>query len=70
MLKRLYCTKSLTNVFLNQVLEEFFRLLGMSLERFVVEVKVTFDHIADDFEFRVPREGHLARQHNVENDPQ
>jgi hypothetical protein len=51
MLKRLNCGESLADIFLNKVLEEFFRLLGVPLERFVVKVKVTFDHISDDFEF-------------------
>ena len=69
MLKRLNCSESLADIFLNKVLEEFFRLLGVPLERLVVKVKVTFDHISDDFEFWVPREGHLARHHNVENHP-
>jgi hypothetical protein len=51
MLKCLDRSKSLTNVFLNEVLEELFRLLGVPLKGLVIEVKVSFDNITDDFEF-------------------
>ena len=40
----------------------------MPLERFVVEVKITLNHIADDFELGVTRERHLTREHDVKND--
>lgn len=40
------------------------------LERFVVEVEVALDHVADDFELGVAGEGHLARQHDVQHHAQ
>ena len=33
----------------------------------MVEMKVTFNDVANNFELRVPGEGHLARQHDVED---
>ena len=33
----------------------------------MVEMKVAFNDVANNFELRVPGEGHLARQHNVED---
>jgi hypothetical protein len=61
MLKCLHRSESLANVFLNQVLQEFLRLLGVPLKGLMVKVKIAFNHIADDFEFRVAWEGHFAR---------
>ena len=31
----------------------------------MIEVEVAFDDIADDFEFRVAREGNFSRKHDV-----
>ena len=36
----------------------------------MVEMEITFDDIADDFELRVSWEWHLARKHDVEDDSQ
>lgn len=36
----------------------------------MVEVEVALDHVANDFELRIAREGHLAGEHNVEHDAQ
>jgi hypothetical protein len=51
MLECFHCCESLAYVFLNEVLEELLRLLGVPLEWLVIEVKVTFYHVSYDFEF-------------------
>ena len=34
----------------------------------MIEMEVTLDDIADDFELRVSRKGNFSRQHDVEHD--
>lgn len=67
MLECFHRCESLAYVFLDEVLEELLRLFGVPLEWLVIEVKVTFYHVSYDFEFRVPREWHLAGQHYIEH---
>lgn len=51
----------------DHALQELLRLWGVSSERFVVEMEGALDHIADDFELGIAREGHFSGQHNVED---
>ena len=36
----------------------------------MIEMEVTFDNIANDFELRVSREWYFARKHNIKDDSQ
>jgi hypothetical protein len=57
--------ESLVHVFANQSQKELFSLRGVSLEGLVVEVEITFNDVTNDFKFRVSREGHLTREHDI-----
>jgi len=51
MIERLICGKALIHIFYDKALEEFFCFRRVFLERFMVEMEITFDDIADDFKF-------------------
>ena len=34
----------------------------------MIEMEVTLNDVADNFKFRVAREGHFAREHDVQDD--
>ncbi len=60
MVESLLGSKPLINLLLNQTLQEFFRLWGVSLEGLVIKMKVAFYHISNDFKLRIAREGNFA----------
>jgi len=39
-------------------------------KRLMIEMKVTFDNISNNLQFRVARERYLSAQHDVENNAQ
>ena len=47
----LLCRVSLVNILNNEALEEILSFLRMLLERFVIEMEVSFDYVSNDFEF-------------------
>ena len=63
----LFCGKALVDVLHDETLQEVFSFWRMLLERLVVEVEISLDHVANDFKFRITREGHLTRQHDVQH---
>ena len=64
-IESLLCRVSRRDVFLDEALKELFGLRRMSWERLMIEMEVTFDNIANDFELRVSWERYFARKHNV-----
>ena len=51
MIECLLCRVSLVNILNNEALEEILGFLRMLLERFVIEMEVSFDYVSNDFEF-------------------
>ena len=50
-IESLLCCVSLVNILNNEALEEILSFLRMLLERFVIEMEVSFDYVSNDFEF-------------------
>ena len=50
MIESLICCEALIHVLYDEALEEFLCFWRVLLERLVVEMEITFDDVADDFE--------------------